>query len=106
MKQPLATKACTSLGLLILTTKVNTAKDVRVLEETSEVFCGIGERAYSLWYIAPTPNTDFDVYATCNPNLKVPIKDWFAKNPEAQLNIGIEHTPPLPLEPSGVLESH
>ena len=96
MKQPLATKACTSLGLLILTSKDNTASDVRVEEETSEVFCGIGEQAYSLWYIAPLNRTDFDVYATCNPDFKIPIKDWFVKHPESQLNLGIEHSPPIP----------
>lgn len=104
MKQPLATKACTSLGLLILTSKDNTASDVRVEEETSEVFCGIGEQAYSLWYIAPLNRTDFDVYATCNPDSKIPIKDWFAKHPESQLNLGIEHSPPLPVESSMVVQ--
>lgn len=100
MKQPVATKACTSLGLLVLTPKTNTASDVRVEEETSEVFCGLGEQAYSLWYIAPLARTDFDVYATCNPDFKIPIKDWFVKHPESQLNLAIEHTPPLPVEPS------
>lgn len=100
MKQPIATKACTSLGLLVLTPKTNTALDVRVEEETSEVFCGLGEQAYSLWYIAPLVRTDFDVYATCNPDFNIPIKDWFVKHPESQLNLAIEHTPPLPVEPS------
>lgn len=100
MKQPLATKACTSLGLLILTPKSYNVYDVRVKEETSEVFCGLGEQAYSLWFIAPLERTDIDVYATCNPDFKIPIKGWFEKNPESQLNLAIEHSPPLPIEES------
>lgn len=98
MKQPVATKACTSLGLLILTSKDSTANDVRVKEETAEVFCGLDEQAYSLWYITPLNRTDFEVYATCNPDYKVPIKDWFTKHPESQLNLPLEHSPPIPGE--------
>lgn len=100
MKLPLATKACTSLGLLILTPKNYNVYDVRVKEETSEVFCGLGEQAYSLWFIAPLERTDIDVYATCNPDFKIPIRRWFEKNPESQLNLAIEHSPPLPIEES------
>lgn len=100
MRQPLAAgKACTSRGPMILTAKALVAVDVRVSEETAQVACGIGETAYSLWYIAPVSDTNFDVYASCG-EFKVPIKDWFLKNPDAQLNIGLEHTPPLPMEPS------
>ncbi|TXH55493.1 MAG: hypothetical protein E6Q97_08750 [Desulfurellales bacterium] len=98
MKQPVASKTCTSLGLLILTSKDSTANDVRVKEETAEVFCGLGEQAYSLWYITPLNRTDFEVYATCNPDYKVPIKDWFTKHPESQLNLPLEHSPPIPGE--------
>jgi hypothetical protein len=105
MPQPLAAgKACTSRGLLILTSKTLVANDVRVMEESAQVACGIGETAYSLWYVAPIRDTDYDVYTSCNGS-KVPIKDWFLKNPDAQLNIGIEHTPPLPVEPSGIVPS-
>lgn len=91
MKQPVATKACTSLGVMILTPKSNTAKEVRVLEASSEVLCGLGERAYSLWAIYPQQSTNFDVYVSCGST--VPIKGWFEKNPDAQLHTANEFTP-------------
>jgi len=93
MKQPVAAKACTSLGMMILTPKSNTANEVRVLEAGSEVWCGLGERAYSLWAISPTARTDFDVYISCGST--IPIKGWFDKNPDSQLNLANEFTPPI-----------
>jgi hypothetical protein len=96
MKQPVATKACTSLGVMVLTPKTNTANEVRVLEAGSEVWCGLGERAYSLWAISPTPRTDFDVYASCDfASAMIPIDRWFEKNPDAQLHTANEFTPPI-----------
>jgi len=99
MKQPVATKACTSLGVMILTPKFNTANEVRVLEASSEVRCGLGARAYSLWAISPTSRTDFAVYDTCGST--VPIKGWFEKNPDAQLHTANEFTPPIATHAEG-----
>ena len=99
MKQPVATKACTSLGVMILTPKSNTAKEVRVLEASSEVLCGLGERAYSLWAIYPQQSTNFDVYVSCGST--VPIKGWFEKNPDAQLHTANEFTPPIATHAEG-----
>lgn len=93
MKQPVASKTCTSLGVMVLTSKDNTANVVRVLEASSEVRCGLGERAYSLWGIRPTQRTDFDVYVSCEST--VPIEGWFEKNPTVQLNMVDELTPPI-----------
>ena len=93
MKQPVASKTCTSLGVMVLTSKDNTANVVRVLEPSSEVRCGLGERAYSLWGIRPTQRTDFDVYVSCEST--VPIEGWFEKNPTVQLNMVDELTPPI-----------
>lgn len=93
MKQPVASKTCTSLGVMVLTSKDNTANVVRVLEASSEVRCGLGERAYSLWGIRPTQRTDFDVYVSCEST--VPIEGWFEKNPTVQLNMADELTPPI-----------
>ena len=93
MKQPVASKTCTSLGVMVLTSKDNTANVVRVLEASSEVRCGLGERAYSLWGIRPTQRTDFDVYASCEST--VPIEGWSEKNPTVQLNMVDELTPPI-----------
>lgn len=93
MKQPVATKACTSLGVMVLTPKTNATNEVRVLEAGSEVWCGLGERAYSLWAISPTARTDFDVYISCGST--IPIKGWFDKNPDSQLNLANEFTPPI-----------
>lgn len=99
MKQPVAAKACTSLGVMILTPKSNTAKEVRVLEASSEVLCGLGERAYSLWAIYPQQSTNFDVYVSCGST--VPIKGWFEKNPDAQLHTANEFTPPIATHAEG-----
>lgn len=93
MKQPVASKTCTSLGVMVLTSKDNTANVVRVLEASSEVRCGLGERAYSLWGIRPTQRTDFDVYVSCEST--VPIEGWSEKNPTVQLNMVDELTPPI-----------
>lgn len=90
MPQPLASgKVCTTTGTFIAAPKAMIAKDVRLLED------GCGE-AYSLWYVSQASGT-FDVVDCAT---KAVITDWTGKNPDLQLLVGVEHSPPIPLTSS------